>query len=396
MSDVIARLRAADPFVEQPYEHPHLDSVITKITRTPPVATSVWRRFQLRLGAAVTGTTLVTVGAIAALQGAGSSLPVLNFAAPASTSSHYSAAQTVPAAATGATTQFTRTNVSYHVRAGVGLSAASSAAPAYELIHPARPATLTSRLAKVFGLSGTPTVVELDAWRVRGGRATLTYANTPLASWTFTRTPQASDFTTWRQGPLIDDPLRARALNTALHFHDQLGTPTISRATAHATVNAVPMTYSVTYVHFPVLVEGIRTNLSVNFIFSPTGVLLGASGPALLLSAPYTYPVFSPRDGVQLLNRHQLAPLPLASSQALGAVRAPTQMHSARDVTLTRATIALNVFQLRDGASWLVPVYNYTGTTHGRRTTISLLAPKLNFLTNTSTAAPVLSDTTRP
>lgn len=396
MSDVIARLQAADPFAEQPYEHADLNRVITKITRTRPAATSVWRRFQLRLGAAVTGTTLVTVGAIAVLQGAGSSLPVLNFAAPATTFVQYSAAPTVPVAATGATIHFTRTNASYHVRAGAGLSAAPSAAPAYELIHPARPATVASHLAKVFDLSGTPSFVEPDAWQVRRGRATLTYANTPLASWAFTRRPQASDFATLRQGPLIDDSSRARALNTALHLQGQLGTPTISSAIVHATMNVEPMTYSVMYVHFPVLIEGIRTNLSVNFMFSPDGVLLSASGPALMLSRPYTYPVFSPRDGVQLLNSHQLTPLPPVSSPALGAARAPTQLRAARDATLTRATLGLNVFQLRDGASWLVPVYNYTGTSHGQRTMVSLLAPDLNFLTNTSTASPIQSDATRP
>lgn len=388
MSDVIARLQAADPLAGQPYEHPNLSSVITNITRTPRVATSVWRRFQLRFCAAVTGTTLVTVGAIAALQGAGSSLPILNFAAPVPVSGVFSAAAVAPVSSTSATIHFTLTNSALDVVTGAHPAPTPTSALAFKLAPLGQPGAEASRIAHVFGLSAASSKIAPGTWRVQGAHGMLTYLDTPLATWTFVRPVRTL---TVHLGSTGSANLRALAatLNAALGFDDQLGVPTVTTRALTITINQSAVVIHTTKLDFPVLAHGTHTSLSTSFSFSSSGALLGASGPAFSLSSSYNYPVVSPRDGVRLLNDHQLTPLPSSSTNVRSLATSP-QFSTTHHATFTRAKLSLNAFRLRGGTVWLVPVYNFSGTVDGQPTTLSLLALAPHFLSNAASATPLV------
>src|ERR1035437_7745375 len=78
MSDFEERLAALDPAAGRPYQHQDLDALISRITsqRVTP-RRQVSRGFQLKMAGAFAASALLTLGAITALQGAGTNLPLL-------------------------------------------------------------------------------------------------------------------------------------------------------------------------------------------------------------------------------------------------------------------------------------------------------------------------------
>src|SRR5580704_17487868 len=82
MSDFEDRLRAADPAAATSYEHPDTDAMISRIMASAPRARRhVLRSFQLRMAGSVAIAAALTVGGIAALEGAAPSLAVFSLAA---------------------------------------------------------------------------------------------------------------------------------------------------------------------------------------------------------------------------------------------------------------------------------------------------------------------------
>ena len=71
MSDFDERLRAADPAAGMSYQHPNVDMMISRIEARAPLARrNVLRSFQLKMAGAATMAAVLTVGGIAALEGA--------------------------------------------------------------------------------------------------------------------------------------------------------------------------------------------------------------------------------------------------------------------------------------------------------------------------------------
>jgi hypothetical protein len=81
VDELRARLTAADPARGISYRHANLAAALDAVLADEPARIRVLRSFQLKMGAAAAAAAVVTTGAISALGGAGSSLPVLNFAA---------------------------------------------------------------------------------------------------------------------------------------------------------------------------------------------------------------------------------------------------------------------------------------------------------------------------
>jgi hypothetical protein len=345
MSDAFTRLAAADPFARDPYVV-DVEDLIGRVTSIPAHETSLWRRFQLRVGTALSTSALVTAGAIAALQGAGSSLPVLNFAAPVARGAYASAVTLAPSTAAKSSSV-----AATHFRAGPALSNASTQGVAYQLSVPTNPATETARLAAVFRVQG-PLSASSDktSWHAGDTHATLTYFAAGLPSWRYARAtqPAMSSGASFRSTRALE--ATARDLARRLDYGYQLASPHVSFVSGSSPE---------VHVRFPIKVEGVATNLSLTFRFDAPGVLVGASGPSFLVARSYVYPLVSLRGGVARLN----------ATASPGA----TQSMSAAP-TLRRATLSLEAFQLHNGALWLVPIYTYDEGPHARSASWSLVA----------------------
>ncbi len=75
MTDFEDRLRAADPAATSSYQHPDANAMISRImTRAPRARRHVLRSFQIRMAGSVALAAALTVGGIAALDGASPSL----------------------------------------------------------------------------------------------------------------------------------------------------------------------------------------------------------------------------------------------------------------------------------------------------------------------------------
>ena len=84
MSDVDDRLTNADPAAALSYEHRDADAMVARIiAQYPRRRTGLLRSFQLKVGAAATVAAALTVGAIAALNGAAPGFAVLAIGSPA-------------------------------------------------------------------------------------------------------------------------------------------------------------------------------------------------------------------------------------------------------------------------------------------------------------------------
>jgi hypothetical protein len=83
MTDFEERLRAADPAATSSYVHPDANAMISRImARAPRARRHVLRSFQLRMAGSVALAAALSVGGIAALDGASPSLAVFALAAP--------------------------------------------------------------------------------------------------------------------------------------------------------------------------------------------------------------------------------------------------------------------------------------------------------------------------
>jgi hypothetical protein len=116
-------------------------------------------------------------------------------------------------------------------------------------------------------------------------------------------------------------------------------------------MNTETVTYSVD-------VAGIATDQPVEFSVDASNHVIYASGPAFSVNSTSNYPLQSPADGVAALNAEQQSRFPSSTSATTSA---PLAGPPIVDVTLTSVSLALATYQLTDGTTWLLPVYNYVG-----------------------------------
>ena len=127
------------------------------MTRAPRARRHVLRSFQLRMAGSLALAAALSVGGIAALDGAAPSLSVFALAAPRS---HTALGAKVPGAKFGTsqvpTSAIMRIYEEFNFTAGPDLGVNAGTGAAYELTLPASASAEAARLAGIFGVSGTP------------------------------------------------------------------------------------------------------------------------------------------------------------------------------------------------------------------------------------------------
>lgn len=407
MSSIDDRLRAADPMFARAYEHPDLDAMIARISApSTPVFDRQWRLFKLKMATAVGAASIVTVAAVALLQSVVPSLPILELGAA-------KVATQLP------TSSMMMIYERFVFSAGPNLSSSSSLGAAYQVQSPTDSAGEAGRLATIFGVDGTPTDVNGDAssWTATdsaGDTLSYDYYN-GLANWYFNSASSISSSTVSGGAPAVGSngpgdstpsadasgsvPTQStlesdvQSLMKKLDYGYTLADPTFS--TQQASSGSSGATLNEETVSYQVLVDGTSTDQSAQFTVDASNNLVDASGPAFSVVASTNYPLQSQVAGVAALNSEQqqrfssssgstvapdaggvgaggstsagsppvtTAPPSGSGPGSTGETTTTVQQPPIVDVTLYDATVALATYQLQDGSTWLIPVYDYSGT----------------------------------
>ena len=429
MSDVEERLRLADPLAGASYVHGDADAMVSRIiTHYPRRRVGLLRSFQVKVAGSATLAAVLTVGAIAAINGAAPSFAVLAIGS----TSH--AKSDVPASSVGgAMAVFAR----YQFHAGDTLSADPATTSSYQLQVPGDPSSEAQRVAAIFGVSGAAVDTNGDGsdWTVGSGTGpTLDYQNNGgVPQWYFTSSSSPAATTTSTSaatGPAVSNDVVAA---DAQRYLQQLGydftvtdpqfsTSTITTTDPASTSNQATVSYTV-------VVDGISSDQSVSFTVDENNQLVDASGPSFHVSSSTDYPLISPTDGVATLNAQQAAEFASSgtdqssqdSSSTTPVVTPPTTATTTPgssapgssgsvgssdttttvvagppiiDVTLNDASVSLQTYDTTDGSVWMLPVYEYTGTfnaTDGslQTSTWSLLAVQPAYVDVSASTTPI-------
>lgn len=362
MSDFDDCLAALDPAAAQPYRHPNLDGLITRITTQRVVAANhVWRRFQLKMASALAASALLTVGAIAALQGAGSVLPLLSL----QSTSIGGAAQANPKPSYGAMALFEE----YHFTTDPGLTTVTPTALSFKLKVPSDQSAEALRVAAIFGVVGPTLTISgssTDTTITDSSGRSLDYASSGLPEWYYSFSSPSVALATASDMSNANLPSHATLESDVSGYLAKLGygysasAPNFSTSTITTTNTSGSSQESMNTetVTDTVDVAGIATDQPVEFSVDANNNVIYASGPAFSVSSSSNYPLQSPADGVAALNAEQQSRFPSSTSATTSASPAAPPIV---DVTLTSVSLALATYQLTDGTSWLLPVYDYVG-----------------------------------
>jgi len=408
MSDFGDRLRAADPAAAISYEHPDTNAMISRIVAQAPRARRhVLRSFQLRMGGSVALAAALTVGGIAALEGAAPSLAVFSLAAAKhSAPLGFSAANTKYGANLPGGTMM-RIYEEFNFTAGSDLSANAGAGAAYPLQLPTSASAEVARLAAIFGVTGTPVDTNSDGqdFTVTDANGNFvryqTYGSVPQWSYSVAIPQAPGTSSTTSDGTTVSMPSQSTVNGDVQNYLSQLGygyqvtdpqfstsnNVTSSPGQPTLTTNDEQATYSVT-------VDGQTTDQYLDFTVDANNSLVSADGPAFSVMPAVDYPLQSPVAGVEVLEAQQQAyfaqnasgqpsgagssttPTAGSNSSSSGTSPAsapPTLSDTANtttttpsgppivDVTLDNETISYQTYQLTDGSVWMLPLYNYTG-----------------------------------
>lgn len=368
MSGFDNRLAALDPAAGQPYCHPDLEGMISRVTSQRVTAPNhVWRRFQLKMAGALAASAIVTVGAIAALQGAGTVLPLL---ALQSAGTHAPVVGNPNPASFGVM----EIHVKYHFTASPALTSTPATGLSYQLKTPSDVATEALRVAAVFGVTASPITVtggSNNSTVTDSSGKSLDYESTGLSQWYYSSssppvapaTASDSSSATLPSHAVLEGDVQNYL--TKLNYGYTVSSPSFSTATvsttnAQGSTRISTNTETVTYV---VGVEGIATDQSVTFTVDTKNNVLYASGPAFSVASSSNYPLQNPADGVATLNAEQQNSSPSTSSTSAGFTSASPAGPPIVEVSLNSASLSLATYQLTDGTTWLLPVYDYAGDT---------------------------------
>jgi hypothetical protein len=413
MSDFQDRLRAADPAAASNYEHPDTNAMISRImAQAPRARRHVLRSFQLRMAASVAVAAALTVGGIAALEGAAPSLAVFALAAPhgraaiGATSPNATLAPTFGATSPNATHAPTygmmRIYEEFNFTAGSDLSANPGTGATYQLTLPTSASAEDARIAAIFGVSGTPVNTNSDGQDFTVTDPTGNYVEyetyNTVPQWTYSiAIPQAASSTT-SDGTTVAMPSQSTVEGDVRNYLGQLGygyqvtdpqfstsnNVTSSPGQPSVTANEESVSYSVT-------VDGVLSDQYLQFTVDANNNVVSANGPAFTSMPAVNYPLQSPAAGVEVLEAQQQSYFasnnasgessgartstpPASGSSSSSPATAPSAASDTTDtttttpsgppivdVTLDAETISYQTYQLTDGSVWMLPIYNYTG-----------------------------------
>jgi hypothetical protein len=316
------------------------------------------------MAGALAASALVTVGAIAALQGAGTVLPLLAL---------QSAGHSAAPGALKPTLGTMMVRVKYHFTAAPGLALSTPTALSYELQIPSDVSTEALRIAAVFGVTESPLTISGNSSSATvtdpSGRS-LDYESSGVPQWNYSLPSPPVAPATASDTSNADLPSHA-TLEGDVHgdlaklgYGYSVSSPSFSTwavttTNADGTAQQTTSNESVTYT---VEVDGIATDQSVDFSVDANNNVVYASGPAFSVTSTSNYPLQSPTQGVAALNAEQQNGS-LSSSNASSTTSTSPAGPPIVDVNLTSVSLSLATYQLTDGTSWLLPAYDYTGVT---------------------------------
>jgi hypothetical protein len=365
VGDFDDRLAALDPAAGQPYEHAHLDALISRVTAQPRHTTRrLWRNMEVKIAGALVAGSLIAAGTLALVQGSAPTLPALALQNVAGTKFAV-AAQTPPAGPM-------QPYAEYHF-SGDLLSTNSPSSLSYRMSIPSDAAHEATRIATVFGVAGSPVHTNEDGgdWTVTSTTgAALDYESTGVAQWYYSSTSPAIAPATASSRAVNPLPSEATVAADAQRYLAQIGfgygvaSPKFSTSTTSSVVpnGTGQVTSSTEDVAYDVVVGGVATDQTVRFSVGKNNALAYASGPAFDIGTSYGYPLESPFAGVAQLNAAQKSRFSSGSSNPSStAASAPPVTH----VVLSGDAITLQTYELTDGSWWLLPVYHYQGASTG-------------------------------
>jgi hypothetical protein len=359
MSDINDRLTALDPAAHDPYQARNLDEMISRIVASSPsgaARSAWWQRVQLRIAGTLILGTLIGAGTVAIVEG-GPSLAAL--AIQTNVASHPGTFATENAAPSKEESDF--------VPAASLTSSSSSSpseSPSFKLSTPKDSAHEANRLASVFDVVGTTYHSSGDWTVVSSSGASLDYQTSGASpQWYYSSTTPKIAPATASSSVHVAMPSHAtlnedgRAYLRHLGFDYAVASPVYSESTVSTTgANGVQRSQSQEEVSYTVTVNGLHTDQTVSFTVNSHNALVYAQGPAFEVSSGTNYPLQSPRNGVNALNSIERAAF---ASPTAGAVAAsPAIVHE----KLIVASLSLATFQLKNGTSWLLPLYTYSGS----------------------------------
>jgi len=373
VSDFEDRLAALDPVAHQPYQHQNLESMIARVTQMPATSKGrVWRNFQLKFVGAAVASALLTSGAIATFSN-GPGFAVLAIQGV----NNSPAAQSPSAAPKSAMEVYEEFNFS----AGSELGTTTPSNSSYALQIPSNGSSEASRVAGIFGVSGTPVDTNGDGsyWTVSDVAGnTLNYQNSTVPQWNFTSVSSgAVESTEAAAVSTLPDHSTVNALVQSyvskLGYGFSLSSPTFSTSTS-GTANAdgsIKTAVGQSDVTYRVLVNGVSSDQLLSFSVDSNDEVVAASGPAFTVGSAQNYPLESPQAGISALNKVQQSRFPTNTSPSTvpvgangGSSATTTTVPSGPpivDVTLNSYSLSLETYQLRDGSMWLLPIYTYAG-----------------------------------
>jgi hypothetical protein len=331
----------------------------------------VWRNFKLRFTGALVASAVITTGAITAFS-SGPSLAVL--ALQSSTKAPHSFS------ALPATGSVIRIIQEYNYSIGNGLTDSTPSNYSYQLAIPTNVADEASRVAAVFGVSGTPVNTNGDGsdWTITNATgSTLNYESPGLPEWYFNSsqsgTPASTEALSLNALPsddVVDADVQHYMADLAYGYQltmPEFGTSTSTTSNVDGSDSSSVSTKDVSYT---VVVDGIATDQSVSFSFDSSNDVVSASGPSFNVASSTNYPLQSIQAGVAALNAEQQAEFPSdttsTTSKATTSNGDALSTNSSStppivNVTLDSESITLGTYELTDGSLWLLPVYNYSG-----------------------------------
>jgi hypothetical protein len=344
----------------------------------------------------------LTVGGIAALDGASPSLAVFALAVPHSAKSPDTKFGTSRSPGPGS--GMMRIYEEFNFSAGSDLSADAGTGAAYELQLPAVASAEDARVAAIFGVTGTPVNTNSDGqdFTVTDSSGNYvdyqTYDTVPQWSYSVAIPQAAGTSSTTSDGATVAMPSQSTVNGDVQNYLRQLGygyqvsdpqfstsnNVTTSPGEPTVTTNEEEATYSVT-------VDGQMTDQYFDYTVDQNNNVVSADGPAFSVMSAVNYPLQSPAAGVAVLEAQQQSYFASNSSsgQPTGSGSSSTPLTSGSndstpttplstaatndtttttpsgppivDVTLDAETISYQSYQLTDGSVWMLPIYNYTG-----------------------------------
>lgn len=400
MSDFQERLRAADPAASSSYVHPDANAMISRImAQSPRARRHVLRSFQLRMAGSVAVAAALTVGGIAALEGASPSLAVFALAAPHSTrapGAAFNSQAVVPKK--GA---MMRIWEEFNFSAGSDLSVNAGTGAAYELTLPTSASSEAARIATIFGVSGTPVDQNNDGqdFMVTDPSGNYveyqTYDTVPQWSYSMAIPQAAGTSSTTTDGTTVTMPSESTVTSDVQNYLDQLGygyqvtDPQFSTSNNVVSSPGQPtVTTNEEQATYGVVVDGQVTDQYLDFTVDQNNNVVSADGPAFTVAPAVNYPLQSPAAGVEVLEAQQqsyfasnntsgqlsgsgASTTPLSGTDSSTSTQPPANTNDTTtttpsgppiiDVTLDNETISYQTYQLTDGSVWLLPIYNYSG-----------------------------------